>query len=419
MIFGRKRPHKENLPGRIDAVDEIDVSDEELEDAVAAANPYYAKVSSVYSAARYILFVFLVLLISISAIKNPESITYDNLMFLMKDLGSVAESSGGNFETITYNPDTTLSFSGFRKNLAVATPSGLKIYEGDGDLSFEGSDRFSNPLIQTSDRYLLVYDFGGSSFALYNSFARIYSEKLDYDITGADISDSGMFAVVSRTKEYNSAVLLYTKNCKLKNRYLSSDRVIDISLNDSGTRVCILSFTATNASFKTKIMITKPREDTPMTSLELEDVFPLSCNYTSDGNLTVLCDKALYFYDGDGNLKGSCDLEGEPEAVCLCDEASVISFSEASVAAGSYIMVFDSEGDTVYSGDADRMTADVGYAEGYLFSLSGNILTRTDIRNDEKVSKEVSGSGKKMIVYSKDDVMICSSSSAEYYDFSE
>lgn len=419
MIFSKKRPKKDNLPRRADEPDEVNVSDDELEEAAVVINPYYAKVASVYSAVRYLLLVFLILLIFFTAMRNSESITYDNLMFLVKDLGSVAEATNGNFETISYNPDTTLSLSGFRKNLAVAASSGLKIYASDGKTTFEGEDKFSTPLIETSDRYLLVYDFGSTSFSLYNSFARIYTEKLDYDITGADISNSGMFAIVTKTKEYNSSVLLYTKNCKLKNRYLSEDRVIDVAINDSGSRVCILSFNVENASFVTKIMVSKPGESKALVTLELEDVFPLSCEYTSDGNLTVFCDRALYFYDSDGRFLGSFDLMGEPEAVKLSKVGTVLSLPKNAVSAGSYVTVLGSKGNIIYSGEVPGKTTAVDFYDGYLFTLTGNILTRTNVKTGETVETEVSGNGKNMIVYSKDDVMICSNSVAEYYDLAK
>ncbi|MBQ8208457.1 MAG: hypothetical protein IJZ89_06980 [Clostridia bacterium] len=419
MAFEKKRRSQSDRPNKSENLNEIRVSDDELEEAAAVSNPYYARVAGIYSAVRYALLIFLIAFLVAAAISSPESISYDNLMFLMKDLGSVAEASGGNFETITYNPDTTLSFAGFRKNLAVATSAGLRIYEGDGSLLFEGKDKFSKPLIETSNRYLLVYDFGGNSYAIYNSFARIYTEKLDYEITGADISDSGMFAVVTKTKEYNSAVLLYTKNCNLKNRYLSEDRVIDVSINDSGSRVCILTFDAENASFITKIKISKPGDDAPITTLELQDIFPLACEFTSDGNLTVFCDKALYFYDSNGNLIGSFTLGGKPEAARLCEEGTVISLPKNAVTTGSNVTVLDSRGNIIYSGEISGKTSIVDYKNGYLFSLSGNILTRTDVKTSENISKEVSGSGKTMVVYSENDIMICSASCAEYYDFED
>lgn len=397
---------------------EIRVSDDELLAATAVTNPYYDNVARIYSAVRYALLIFLIIFLVVAAIRSPESISYDNMMFLMKDMGSVAEASGGDFDTITYNPDTTLTFSGFRKNLAVATSAGLKIYEGDGSVLFEGNDKFSEPHIETSNRYLLVYDFGASSFALYNSFARIYTEKTDYDITGADISNSGMFAIVTKTKEYNSAVLLYSKSCNLKNRYLSEDMVIDVSINDDGSRVCILSFDAADSSFVTKIKIAKPGESTPITTLELGDVFPLSCEYTSDGNLTVFCDKALYFYDANGNLLGSFAPSGEPEAARLASEGAVIAIPKNAVTTGSIVTVLNSRGEVVYTGEISGKISAMDYCDGYLFTLSGNVLTRINVSTNEVASMEVDGSGKTMVVFSENDVMICMASSALYYDFS-
>lgn len=401
------------------AQNEIKVSDRELYEASAKTNGYYEGVASVYSTVRYVLLIFLVVFLFASAIRNPESISYDNLMFLMKDLRSVGEASVGDFNNISYNPDTSLSFSGFRKNLAVATTAGLKIYDGEGKLLFEGKERFSNPKIEDSDRYLLMYDFAGNSFALYNSFARIYNEKLEYEITGADISDSGMFAIITRTKEYNSAVLLYTKNCKLKNRFLSEDRVIDASINSKGDRIAILSFDAEDSSFVTKVKISRPGEDHVITSLELRDVFPLSCNFTSDGNLSVFCDKGLYFYDENGNLLGNFVPGDTVEAAKLCDDGVVVALSRNAFTTNSSIIMLNSQGGVEYSGVIEGNASLLDYSEGYVFALGGNVLTRIDIENNVIERKQMSGSGRKMIAYSGSDVMVCTLSMAEYCNFKE
>ncbi|MGN1047165.1 MAG: DUF5711 family protein [Eubacteriales bacterium] len=400
-----------------DGVEEILTSEEDFDALALPENKYYSKIASVYSAVRYVLLVILVLFVSVSAIRNSDSITYDNLMFLMKDLGSVAESAGDNFETFSYNPDTTRSYAGFRKNLAVASSTGLTIYSGDGKPIFEGTDKYTDPIIETSDRYLLLYDFGKNGFSLFNSFARIYTETLDYEVFCADISDSGVFAVATRTKEYNSAVLIYTKNCKLKSRFLSEDRVIDVSVNKNGNRACVLAFDSENAAFKTKITILKPGESTPVASLTLSDTFPLSCRYTENGNLTVFCDRALYFYDGDGNLINSFSFSSVPETAELGKKGTVISVSGNAVTTESEITVFDQSGNILYSGKTDGKVVSVSYIDGYVFSLAGNRLTRTNITTSESVFAETSGNGKDMIVYTEKDVMICSGSRAEYYSF--
>lgn len=414
--FGRRPDISVNDTDLAESENEINISDDELYDELSETNGYYEKVSKIYSTVRYVLIIVLVIFVTLSTIKNSGSITYSNLMFLFKDLGSAAESSNAKFGTITYNPDTTLACAGFRKNLATASSAGVKIYSGDGKKIFDGTDKFVSPMIETSDRYLLVYDFGGKDYALYNSFARIFTEELDYEITGADISESGTYAIVTRTKEYNSAVLLYTKNCVLKTRYKTDDRVTDVSVNRNGTRLCVLSFTSENAAFVTRIVILKPGETTAVAELTLSDTFPLACNYTDDGRLTVFCDNALYFYDGDGNLESSFPLSSVPNTADFSDDGCVISASENAVTTGNRVTVLDTRGNTVYSGTFSGKTAGVAYCDGYLFVLSGNRVCRTNVKSGETVEKTTEG-GKKMIVYSGDDVLVCSQSKAEYFNF--
>lgn len=405
----RDEPKKEN---------EINISDSELYDELSQTNKYYDSVSKLYSAARYLLLIILALFVTLSTIKNSDSITYGNLMFLFKDFGSVIDSASSGFSAINYDPDSTISCEGFRNDLVVLSSSGIKIYSGDGDKIFEGTDRFAEPKISVSDRYILMYDFCGNEYALYNSFARIYTEKLDYEITNADISESGMYAVVTRTKEYNSAVLLYTKNCALKNRYKTNDRVIDLSINKSGTRLCVLSFFAENASFSTKIVILNPGSDSAVAELTLVDTFPLECNYTDDGRLTVFCSNSIYFYDENGNLEAAFPLSSVPDVADLSSNGCAVAMSENAVTTGGHITVLDTKGNILYGDSFSGKITEMRLCDGYLFILSGNELVRINIKNGETDKKTTNG-GKSMIVYSTSDVMVCSQSRAEYYNFNE
>lgn len=416
-MFGKKKDKKVNLPKAKDASEEVELTDEELEDALAETNPYYARVSSLYSTVRYLLFLVLIVLLTVTSIKNPDSITYDNLMFLFKDFASVAETGLGDFDSFTYNPDANLTLSPFRKNMAMASSSGLKILSGGGRVIFEDKSKFSAPHIEASDRYLLLYDFEGESFSLYNSFARIYTEKLEYDIVGGDVSSSGMFALVSKTKEYNSAVLLYGKNCKLRNRYLLDERVVDVSINDEGSRICIIAFSAENSAFVTKIMISKPGESKAVAELKLSDVFPLACEFTYDGRLAVFCDKAIYFYDSDGNLIGNYTVSGDIEAVKMTPYGVAMSESKNAVTTESDVTVLGTKGDVVYSGTSDGRVLDIYYGNGYLFVLSDDYVSRTDVKRGDTVKKEIPGGASHMAVYSGEDVMVFMASRAEYYDF--
>ena len=415
----KKKRKNTDLIGAEDASEEVELSDEELEDALAEINPYYAKVSSLYSTVRYLIFFVLILLVTLTSIRNPDSITYDNFMFLVKDFTSVIETGFGHFESFTYNPNANLSLSAFRNNMAQASSSGLRIYSGSGRLIFEDKTKFGSPHVKVSDRYLLLYDFEGRTFSLYNSFARIYSENLEYDIVGGDVSNSGMFALVSKTKEYNSAVLLYGKNCKLKNRYLLEERVIDVSINDAGDRICIVAFSAENSAFVTKIMISKPGESAALAELKLNDVFPLACEFTHDGRLVVFCDKAIYFYDAKGNLIGNYTVTDEIEAAKITKYGAAISSSKNAVTTESTVTVLGTDGNILYSGSSEGRTLDIFYEDGYLFILSDDYVSRTEVANGKTVKKEIPGGASTMAVYSKDDVMICSSSKAEYYDFSK
>lgn len=396
---------------------EIEISDDEIGEATIPVNAYYAAVSAKYSVARYLLILVLVLFVSLSLINNSESITYENLMFLIKDFSYAVDSADRNFQTIVYDSDISRSYTRYRNSLALASASGLKIYSGGGKLTFDGDEKYNNPQIEASDRYLLMYDFGGNRYSLYNSFAKIFSDTPEYEIIGADISASGMFAIVTRTKEYNSAVLLYTKNCKLRNRYLSDEYVVDVAINDKGTRICILSMYAENGSYMTKIMLCRPGEENALSTLLLSDVFPMNAQFTKNGNLAVMLNESLYYYDEDGNFISGSEIGSNISCADVSCYGAAFALSSNAVSTESSILVYNQNGEMCYSGDIDGRVLDISLYDKFVFALMSDKIIRIDTKKFLKEELEISGVGKKILVYGENDIMLCSDTKAEYCNF--
>ncbi|MBR4296457.1 MAG: hypothetical protein IKT56_06455, partial [Clostridia bacterium] len=125
----------------------------------------------------------------------------------------------------------------------------------------------------------------------------------------------------------------------------------------------------------------------------------------------------IYFYNEDGNLLGSYDIDGDIESAKLSEDGSVLCVPSKSITKGSFVIVFGTTGKQIYNNFFEENIIDAVYEDGYLFLLSGNLLKRINIKTSDVVEKEIFESGKNIIAYSKNDTMVCSSSKARYYDF--
>ncbi len=390
----------------------VQLDDEAIERA-APKNKYYASVARRYNFAKYVTLILLMCFLFISLMANRDNITYENLLLLIKDVNLAAQTANKSYETITYSEDSEQTVIKYKNNVVVAGASGVKIFSGTGKQVYSGKEKFSKPFAVSSDKYLLVYDFGGTKFSLYNTFTGVYSDSFDYGITDAAISDSGSFALVTKTKEYNYAVMVYSKNCNLINRYRGNEYVMDVAISDDGKRIAIAKVDAQGGYYTATLMICEPGTDSMIAQLTLSDVFPVRCAFSDDGDLALICDREIFFYDKNGSLTGNYPISGELSAVAC--EGNYVALSDAD----NTVTVLDFRGDVKYEGDIDGRISDIELLSGSLFVLTDSSIHRINISDKKVYTKQASGYGRTLIVFTEDDVMLCSSTKAEHVDLGE
>ena len=124
MFFQKKDKKEKIIISDDDFLRESKTVDEPL------TNPYYAMVSYRYKLAKYAAVIILVFFVLISIALNSENITYNNFVFLIKDMNTVFEAEGvlNVQKNVRYNPDKNQAFALYRNGLAIAGSSNIFIY---------------------------------------------------------------------------------------------------------------------------------------------------------------------------------------------------------------------------------------------------------------------------------------------------
>ena len=214
------------------------------EDFHAAGDTYYATVSAGYKVAQRLLCTALVVFLLGAILLNHREITYDNFFYLIKDITGAAESDGSRYETLSYESDSRQNFVLYRGGLATVSPSNVSVFTATGRRSYQSTSGFSSPYAISSNRYVLIYDTSGSTFSVYNSFARVYTESLDYPVSDACIAEDGSFVVVTRSSDSRAVVLVYNKRFQKAAELRSDAFVFDVSANRGRDTLTLLSYEA-------------------------------------------------------------------------------------------------------------------------------------------------------------------------------
>ena len=184
------------------------------EDFARAGDTYYATVSARFKVAQRILVLLLVVFLLFSIFANIREITYSNLYYFVRDFGNAVDMESTNYETLSYDVYRDQTFSLYRGGIAAVSPSNVSVFTATGRRTLKSRSDYVVPYAVTSSNYLLVYDISGNTFSLYNSFSKVHTESFDYPITDAAISDSGVFALLSRSSANKSTLYVYNDNIK-------------------------------------------------------------------------------------------------------------------------------------------------------------------------------------------------------------
>lgn len=333
-------------PGLAPAKKEIVRDKIRTSDGVYSVNEYYIDISRRYRLAKYLTVFLLVSFILVMLSARRDYITIEGFQYLIRylDVGSNVYNYTSDFKKIAYSADTEIKFESFRGDFVITDSTAVNIYSLSGLNVLSESSYISNPVIEKSNNHLLVYDLGGNSYAVYNTFSKLFGETLPYPITGASNSDSGLYAIVTKTQQYRSAVYIYDRNFGMISRILKDKLVMDVDIKPDGSNVLIVSAYNLGGDFCTEIMTCDPYSDTAAALVTLNNLMPVRARYVN-GGFNVVCDSKLLFYNNSGILKSEYSYNGEiPVYSLITDDYTFLAFSENVIGDTQRLLIFDSNG---------------------------------------------------------------------------
>lgn len=379
------------------------------EERPAAVNEYYIKFSSRFKAAKFasviILAVFLILMLG----KYRSSITYDNFKYLIRDLDtSYSAGGGGSFSSIRYDAQSNMRFSLFKNELAVVGSSRVSLYSSSGAQTLSEVTISAKPILEVSDKYILLYDLGSYNLTLYNSFTKVLEKTYDSPIFGAEICDSGAFAVITRSLEAKYEILFCNGSFTPVAKYYKNKYVIDVAIRSDGGEIAILSTDSVGGNFSSELMVCQANSKEAKYTYTIDNSYPIAVKYLDGGKLFVMFDNKMIFYDADGVKVNQYDISGK-QPVCMNTNGNRVAavIGTSIVNSENNIMVFDTDGNILYNDFINIKVKDISVTNDRLYILSTSTAIRvSDYQNglaaSHKDEVSVPGSSLRIIGVSDD-----------------
>ncbi len=385
------------------------------EDFNGAGDTYYATVSAGYKISQRILILLLVLFLIFSFITNFREITYDNFFYLIKDFSAAADIESTNYQTLSYDSDTRHFFSLYRGGLTVVNPSKLSVFTATGRRTMSENSKFSSPCIESSDKYFIIYDTAGTTFSVYNSFSRIYTEELDYPVTCATFADDGSMAVITKDISHSSMVHVYNKNFKRIFTVPSDKYAFDVEMNSDYDKMAISYYGIGDGSGRTEVVIRTLSTTEEFAQISIDGEFLLECGFLSDERFAVITDRSIRVYDKYfEELEAYSYNNGVVSGYEISKQGAAVSYTLNSK---NIAVVFDKSGNLLYNETVNDNIKDIGVFEEYVFLRTDTGIIRVYAKN---LNEEFLSSGQgKMLIYGIDTALVCGDAKAEYLVFED
>jgi len=384
---------------------------------------YYLRIAAVLRFSKYITLVVMIIYLLLTIAVYRSELTIENFRYLIKYFDSSStEHSGGlkNYRDIYFDATSEIMLGLYTNDLAVVKRDSVDIYNMLGANTLSYAINYKNPVLLTSDKYMLTYALGENSYVINNAFSKLYSAATEYPITGAALSDSGMYAIASRTLEYKGAVTVYNDSFEPVSRILKDKYITDVDLTSDGGELLVASVYNKDGGYVSELMTANPYSEKARAVTELRDIMVLRARYNNYGGYTAVCDDRLLFYDSNDSLSADISYKGSVPTNCnISGEYTTIVFNENAVGSRSRINIYNSDGSEQHSCALDGRIIDIESDEKYVYILFEDSIARIDPVAGKTVEAKLDSGCLALVLKDHEVVLVCYTNRATAYSIDE
>lgn len=213
---------------------------------------------------------------------------------------------GDDVHSITFDAQGTTCFLPVNDGLAVASQSGLTLFDSDGSVLAQLEAAFSAPALEAVNGRLLLHDIGGTFFCVLTSEGKLLHELtaggVIYD---AALSASGGCAVLCAGTDSRAVLELYDKNGALLYRRSTKAHYLNTcALSPDGTLAAVSTLGQDGLEFCSSVQLLHTDSDAIAAENDLGTELVYDLAFLDANTLCAVCENSLCFFDTSGTQLG-------------------------------------------------------------------------------------------------------------------
>ncbi len=255
---------------------------------------------------RVLVFLLLLVLVAggVAAYVFRDALNLDALQRYVRYLNVSEDSKTGRF---VYDESNTNRYADLSGGLAVASSTGLSLYDQDGLESASVQAAMSVPVLQTGGALALSYDAGGYALnaAGHKRGAALHIQS-QRPILDADIARDDSICYLSSESGYKSVLYVYNKEQALIYRWLSASQYfMRCAVCEGAGFAAVAVLGQEDGMFRSSVALYRTDAEEVYRTIPIGNTLVYDLRFVSQDRLCVLTEQAVYFYDLDGQRQGS------------------------------------------------------------------------------------------------------------------
>ncbi len=378
---------------------------------------YWMRVSRAYTLVFRSLLLVLPLFVIVFMAICAQAFTRNSVFGFGNDLLSVSSFLSSDYQTVYYTYEegerTVLSY---RDGVAVVTSSGIKVYSPDGERLLDKHMALATPRAVASDKYLVAYDFGTTSFAVTNGYSVLFEGETDFPILDAAVADTGHFALVTSSQTHLSQVLLYDANFNRIQRFSRNSATTDVCISSNGKYVGICALISENGVAKSVAELYRIGAKEPTFAVRSDEP-ALALSFTDARHLMLITPSAGYALDLDGKQQ-RIDFGGH--ALVSYDvnrNGCAFLLDTDPVHGSSRVILCDKRGDLLNEMDFEQSFTAVAFGKEHAYLLGAQALWQVSCEDGSTAAITVHSEAQGILLTDGGQLRLVRAGAAEYVEF--
>lgn len=304
-------------------------------------------------------------------------------------------------------------------DIASVSDTSFFVMNRSGKQVYNKQHSFGTPVLTTDGSLALLYNRGGKSLQIESASNEIYKTTYENNIQTADISNSGVYAVVTDSKNYLSEMTIYLKDNTEKYKYYFSECYVTcIDINSEGNLACVSGFFARDGAMRSVIYLFSFNSTEPLLKLEF-DGMPIDIRFFTNNKLAFISDNALNIIDINSKSKKEINYNRRVLVSYDIEKNSKICLALSSSKDGRNcnLVSVDKSGNIDSEFNTEFKILSLSIKDNIIAILSPSVLNIYTTKGEILENKDVGSDAKEIVLYSKHDAYVLSVSDVRKISF--